>query len=276
MKTLPPRLVRATALVLAILMLAPLVPIPPATAQVAVIDPANLEQNLGTRLQTWTAILQRITQIANQIRQIRIQIESLYIQYRNLVELGLNFDPIISRIRELIAAYHNLLREGQALVYTANNLESRFREIFDPFPADIAWREEQLLRSQTSLDTYLAILRANGEFGRTAIRTQIKNEELTAQALGTGGNLEALHAQALIQAHTAQEVSKTVDQLASLNNILAVHFANEIASRESLERSFDRWLDPLTRTAPYEGYPQLPSLPGRFGRFGGENPEATP
>ncbi len=263
MKTLSPPIRwpfrRALAAALVLCLLTPL--LPPALAQVAVIDAPNLEQNLATRLQTWTAILQRITQIANQIRQIRIQLEVLAIQARNLVRLGIDADPILSQIRDLIGAYHELLDEGHALVYTAHDLRHQFREIFDPFPADGSWREEQLVRSETSLDTYLAILQANGEFGRNAIRTQIRNEELMDQALGTGGNLEALHAQALIQAHTAQEVSKTVEQLAALNNLLAVHFANEIATRESLERSFDRWLDPLTVAGRYEGYRHLDPLP---------------
>ena len=259
MKVFPRPFRRALAAALVLCLLTPL--LPTVTAQVAVVDAPNLKQNFATRVQTWTAILQRITQIANQIRQIRIQLEVLAIQYRNLVELGVDIAPIVSRIRDLIGAYHALLHEGRALVYTAHDLRQQFREIFDPFPADGSWREEQLVRSETSLDTYLAILRANGEFGRNAIRTQKRNEDLMAQALDTGGNLEALHAQALIQAHTAQEVSKTVEQLASLNNLLAVHFANEIATRESLERSFDRWLDPLTVAGRYEGYRRLDPLP---------------
>jgi P-type conjugative transfer protein TrbJ len=252
---------RCAGAVVILLALTVLTPPRPATAQFAVIDAANLGVNATTGSSTSLAVIQRILQIANELQQIRLQIEQLIAQYQNLVRLGIDFRPIDTEILRLIHAYQELLHQGKALVYTLRNLDDRFKEVFDPGPSVERWRDEQLRRVETVLDTHRAVLKANQAFARNASRTQVQNEGMKRQALATEGNLEALHAQALIQAHTAQEISKTVEQLASVNNLLAVHFAYEVASQESAERSFDEWLAPLGEVQGYDGYRRVALLP---------------
>jgi hypothetical protein len=181
-----------------------------------------------------------------------------------LKHLGADVPPVVQEIRDLVFAYQKLLREGRALVYTAQNFRLRFQEIYTPLVVTgLTWREQQFIRSETALDTYLGALEAQHEFGRKANHIQRRNKELMEQALAAEGNLQALQAQALIQAHTAQQVSMTVEQLATLNNLLAVQHAYEVSTQESVERSFDAWLEPALQAERYETFPGLDPLPNR-------------
>lgn len=255
----PRTLTRLIAVMLATLLLLPQVK--EARAATPVIDAANLSQNIATRAQTWTAILQRINQISNQIRQIRIQIEQLLLAHQNLVHLGVDFRPVQTEIHRLLITYHRLLREGRALVYTMNRLAETFDEVFHPGASAVPWREEQQRRVETTLATYRAALRASQAVGNRSFATQERNRQLMEQALDTRGNLAALHAQALIQGHTAQEISKTAEQLATLNNLLAVEHAFEVASEASAERSLEAWVEPAMVAGPYASYRRFDPLP---------------
>ena len=128
--TTPRTRTAALAVLLAVAVsLAP--PPPPAAAALPVIDVANLSQNIRTALQTYLAIAQRVSMIANQVRQIEAALKDL-LRLEN---------PQVREIGWFLYDLAYLLRETEGLVYSLEQLDQVFRDLFPGYePADDVMR----------------------------------------------------------------------------------------------------------------------------------------
>lgn len=252
--TTPKSRTAALAVLLALaLSLAP--PPPPAAAALPVIDVANLTQNIRTALQTYLAIAQRVSMIVNQVRQIEAALKDL-LRLEN---------PQVREISWFLYDLAYLLRETEGLVYSLEQLDQVFRELFPGYePADDL-SEVYADRTHRTLETLRAALLSTQRMARTFGPSQAILDELTGQALAAQGNLEAQEAQSILTGFTAQEISKLLQQVAVLTNAQAVYFSNEIESRASAVATFETWLDDARRdAAPYETGTQFPLVPAGY------------
>lgn len=213
-------LVRLGALTLVALLLSPV----PTAAQFAVIDAANLNQN--------------ILQALRALQQIQNQIEQLDTMYRNLQRIA---DPSWRDLQVWLAHLNELARQGQALAYSIDNLFETYRELFAGAVAmeEPLYEEVFLDWTVTALDTLAATLDSVSAQSRDYGGTQAQIAELQALANGAEGNLEALNVSNMLQGHVAQEVAKLNQMLAASVNAQNVYWGylvNLDANREATER----------------------------------------
>lgn len=245
------------ALILVATLLGALAP-PTAEAQFAVLDVANFGQNLLTALRTAEGILQRIQSLQNQIAQIEHMLT-------NLEELA---DPSYREILSLVSRIlETMERDTKGLIYSHRQLDERFREIYrlEPSTGDVV--VEERLRVETAVETARAALLATRLQGEDLIRSQGTLAEMKGQALAAGGNLEALQAVALLEAHTAEEVGKLTQQMLLQTNLTAVALAEALASRSAAEETFRAAVEQShAGVGPYASVEPLAVIPTNYRR----------
>lgn len=237
---------RCLAAGLVVVSLAGLVPLAPAGAQEAVYDQANHAQNIQTAIQTYLAILQRITQILNQLQ-----------------DLAALEEPEYRQIRTLLLRLAQILREAEGLVYSLEDLDGRFRELYPGYePAeDVSERYED--RVEVLLDTARGVLLSTKENARDLEEAQWTLGTLREQLLAAEGNLEAMHSQGILIGFLAEEVSKTNQQSMALTNLLAVEAAHRLQTESEALATFEEWLEESHGPAPtYDSGPMHPLVPG--------------
>ncbi len=196
----------------------------PLPAQWAVIDVANLSEN--------------ILQAARALEQIQHQIEQLETMYRNLERIA---DPSWRDLRDWLAYIDDLIRQGEALAYSLEELFSVYREVFaGAVPMEEPIYEEVFGEwTATTLDTLAATLDAVSAQAADYLSTQEQLAELQALADGAEGNLEALNVSNMLQAHVGQEVAKLNQVLAASVNAQNVYWGYRLnldANREATQR----------------------------------------
>lgn len=225
---------------------------PPARAQFAVYDGANHFENIRQTIQAITAVLQRI----EQIRQLYDQLRWMAAQITRLE------DPGGREIATLLFTLGRLMEQGEALVYSLEDLERRYRDLY---PGRVATRhlpEDDLRRVETALDTYLAVLRSSQRVARNFVPSQQTLGRMKSNLMDAEGNREVTQAAGLLTAYHAEETSKLLQQVTALVNLQAVHHAGEIGRRAAAEATFD---DALVRAAlparRYDGTGAPPLVP---------------
>ena len=186
----------------------------PASAQLTVIDPANLAQSI-------TQVTHMISQINNQIEQIRQQAQMLQ-------SLGLQLSP------ELSASIQNartLLAEAKGLRQNAETIGEDLRELY---PEDLSGLDVDRLLGQS--DQWLAESRDSME----ALMTMSASASSDGLQEADGAMSRALQASASAQGQTSAEQATTQaigvlsSQIAQLQALQAAQ-ARAIAT-ERLER----------------------------------------
>lgn len=227
----------------------------PAWAQAAVYDGANHFENIIQTAQSILAVLQRIEQIRqlyDQLRWMAAQIERLD-------------DPGGREVATLLFTLEQLMQQGEALVYSLEDLERRYRDLYPGRVAAVDLPEEDLRRVRTALDTYLAVLRSSQRVGRNFVPSQQTLGWMKENLLNAEGNREVTQAAGLLTAYHAEETSKLLQQVTALVNLQAVHHAGEIGRRAAAEATFD---DALTRAVlpaqRYDGTDAPPLVPANL------------
>ncbi|MFP5435568.1 MAG: P-type conjugative transfer protein TrbJ, partial [Alphaproteobacteria bacterium] len=97
-----------------------IVPIAPAQAQLTVFDPSNYSQNLLTAART-------LQQVNNQIRSLQNQAQSLVNQAKNLTTIGF---PEIQAITQTLQQIDQLMGQAQGIQFRVAGLDQEFRALF--------------------------------------------------------------------------------------------------------------------------------------------------
>jgi P-type conjugative transfer protein TrbJ len=225
------------ALCLALFLLLPAAQ--PAEAIIPVTDYAHMVLNLIYHIVHYLQFAQQIvnqyTQIKNQVDQIKYQAQSLKkLDVRNWRE-----------VYDLIAYMDYLMRQGQALAYSMDNVLETFNDTYPGWAAWKAYNDNAATQTRRALDTMGNALRVlHQEYGHD-IGDQLLLERIKAQVDGAKGTQEALEAMASVQTFNAQELSVTKRIAAATANIQAVYFGQEINRRAQAEATFR---DTLTNT----------------------------
>jgi len=228
----------------------------PGTSGLTVFDPANFGQNSLTALRTAEAILQRIEMIRHQITQIEHMVTNL----RSIEDPTLG--EILSHLSRVLS---EMERRTRGLIYSQANLDSRFGEVFPQGrPAEDLLAEDRR-RIETTLETARAALLATRLQGEDLLRSQATLAEMKSDALGTEGNLQALQSVALLEAHSAEEISRLTQQMLIQTNLTAVVAAELYSSRSTAEETFREAVRASRRDVPaYASVAPLPVIPANY------------
>ena len=223
---------------------------PPASAQLAVYDPANWAENFQQTLSQLLGIIQRYEEIYHQIKQVEWMLEQLE---------GLE-NPTSREVASLLYWVGELMQEGEALAYSLEDLEGRFEELFRGFEAarkpDVEAREQM----QAVLDTAKGVLLSTRQLGRTFVSSQQAVGRMKEQLAAAETNAELMQASGLLTAWSGEEVSKLLQQTAAMTNLLAVESAYEVNRRASAEQTFSDWLESARALDPRYDTSRAPSL----------------
>ncbi len=212
------------ARVTAVCLLLSLAAAPKTIGQMAVIDPANLAEN--------------ILQAVRALEQIENQIDQIETMYRNLERIG---DPSWRDLRGWLVYLNELSQQGEALSYSLEGLYEAYRDLFaGAVPTEEPNYNEAFGQwTTTTLDTLAATLDAVSAQARDYFSTQEQLAELQALADSAEGNLEALNVANMIGAHSGQELAKLNQLLAASINAQNVYWGYQVtldANREATQR----------------------------------------
>ena len=219
----------AVAVLLAVLVQAA-VP-PPATALEDVIDIAHITANVYYQYIHYAARLLEIKQkydmIFNQARQIQYQLQAL-----KKLE-----NPHWRDVGNLLVYLNDLMREGEVLAYSLDNIVELFRETFPGWQESRDWPTQYRAQMVRTLNTMERALRTANQQSRGfspkdlgVIKAQL------AESRGTEQTLEIL---ATIEAYTAEELLLVRQSLAASNNIASVYYASEVNARAQAAVTFN-------------------------------------
>ena len=193
-----------------------------------VIDPRNLIQN-GRQ------VVQGAQQIDNQRRQILYQIQAL----RKLP------NPNWRELTGLVNQLDALMRQGQALAYSAANIDRQFQQTFPGYqlPAGLRLSEAQRGQATRALATMRASLNAVGRQMQDVRPGLARLGQIKRQMGGVQGPQAALELQNTLQGYVAEEMVMLRQAVAVQTNAQAV----AEAARVQREMQSDALLEQIHR-----------------------------
>jgi type IV secretion system protein TrbJ len=136
-----------------------LAPERPARAQMVVLDPVNLVQNIIAAVQSITEVAQQVQQLANEATQIANQISMLQDMANQASQLG---SPSWAQVQSLIQSLAAAAQIGDALVYHMPNVAGQLQTQFPGYVSPTDWNAQYQQWSTTTLDTLRGTLRSAG------------------------------------------------------------------------------------------------------------------
>jgi P-type conjugative transfer protein TrbJ len=210
-----------------------------------VIDPKNLLQNIRQ-------VAQAVQQINNQRLQIQYQIQAL-------AKLG---RPSWRNIDGLMYQIDVLMQAGEAIAYSASNLDEQFRRTFPGYSLPTGWlasdaQRTEATRALATLHASLSATRRQMQDVRPGI---LRLQQIKAQMAGTKGTQEALELQSTLQAYTAEELVMLRQAVAVQTNAVAVSQARQVQREMEEQAVLDQVLaNTLSRPRTYS-----PGFDGRW------------
>lgn len=208
-----------------------------------VLDPRNLVQNA-----------QRVAQAAQQINNQRMQIQY---QIRSLTKLS---RPNWRDINGLMYQLDILMQQGEALAYSAADLDEQFRRTFPGYalPSDWVASDAQRTQATRALATLQASLSATQRQMRDIGPGMQRLQQIKMQMSGIQGTQEAVELQNTLQAYAAEELMMLRQALAVQTNVMAVSQAQQVQKEMEQQAVLDQILAntlnrPRTRSPGFDG-----------------------
>lgn len=210
-----------------------------------VLDPKNLVENVRQVAQT-------ARQIENQRQQILHQIQSL----RKLS------NPNWREIGGLVDHLDALMRQGEALAYSAADLDAQFRQTFPGYQLPAGWvaSEGQRVQATRALATLRASLAATQRQMQDLRPGMARLGQIKQQMGSIQGTQEAIELQNTLQGYVAEELMLLRQAVAVQTNAVSVAHARQV-QKELQEQAV---LEEIVRNTL--GRPRTPS-PGFDGRW---------
>ncbi|WP_439621243.1 P-type conjugative transfer protein TrbJ [Hyphomonas sp.] len=192
---------------------------PPASAQLAVHDPANHVQNVYQAVRA-------LQQVDQQVQQLTHEIEMLENMARDLENLP---DSIASDIRRRMQRIEALMRDAEGIGYRVDEIERAYEAAYpedygDTPPGHGVLVDEARARWQQSRIAYRESLAVTAQVVSSAREDSDSLGRLIAGSQAAAGNLQVL--QAGNQIHALQ-----AEQLMQMESMMAAHYRAEALER---------------------------------------------
>lgn len=210
---------------------------PAAKAQWTVIDPAHIAKTIwnGKKL---------VDQITNQKRQIEHEIAML----KKLP------NPPWRAITAKMVELDEVMRAGEALAYSMDNLLGEFGVTFPGFQNYANWSVEKRRQFDRQLDTYANVMMSLQKQGQHVQESQEELQHIKDAIGESQGQTSAIELGNTIGTFTAEELMLIRQLLAAQANAQAVHNAYQV-NREAQEMA--------ARQAFYDGLATQPRQTGK-------------
>jgi len=150
---------RTGALAIALALSLVVAPAPRTQAQMVVLDPVNLIENIISAIQNIYAVAQQVQQLTNEATQISNQVQQLRDMANQASQLG---SPEWGQVQSAIAALTNAVHIGQSIAYDLPNLQAQFQTQFPGYVPPTNWNTQYQQLSRSTLDTLNGTLRSAG------------------------------------------------------------------------------------------------------------------
>lgn len=206
-----------------------------------------------------------ITQLANNVELVNLYLQQVQSyatqlqQYQNMIQNTLNIPAQVwGAVEADLMGVANVVRQGQALAYSAQNIGTQFQNTFKGFsyPQGFNFKTEYRNWSRATLDGI------KGAFEAAKMQAdQFATEEgvligLRSQSQSAQGQMQALQVGAQIAEQQVQQLQKLrqlmMVQMQAQNSYLAAQEQKDAASRLALD-DFFRFSDPRQGSTNFRG-----------------------
>lgn len=206
-----------------------------------------------------------ITQLANNVELVNLYLQQVQSyatqlqQYQNMLQNTLNIPAQVwGAVQADLMGVANVVRQGQALAYSAQNIGTQFQNTFKGFsyPQGFNFKTEYRNWSRATLDGI------KGAFEAAKMQAdQFATEEgvligLRSQSQSAQGQMQALQVGAQIAEQQVQQLQKLrqlmMVQMQAQNSYLAAQEQKDAASRLALD-DFFRFSDPRQGSTNFRG-----------------------
>jgi type IV secretion system protein TrbJ len=182
----------------------------PARAQWAVIDTANLAQNIMTAARS-------LEEVNNQITQIQQYIRMLEYAARNVASLPFS---VLSQLQSSMLQLDSLMDQARSLSYSVNQLQQQFQDLYPNYSAAGNLTQAGLLadaraRWAASVDAYRHAMTVQSQIVSAIPADQADLSALVDQSQGAVGTLQAIQSGNQLLALQSHQLSATQDLLAA-------------------------------------------------------------
>lgn len=180
----------------------------PAAAQWAVIDAANLGQNILTAART-------LEEVNNQVTQIQQGVMMLENQARNLTSLPFS---ILSQLQSSMGQLNGLMGQAQSLAYDVQRLEQQFQQLYPNYAGTVTQAgllADARARWQASVNTFQHTMSVQSQIVAAIPTDQAQLSALVTQSQGAVGALQAIQSGNQLLALQSRQLSATQDLLAA-------------------------------------------------------------
>jgi P-type conjugative transfer protein TrbJ len=207
---------------------------PPANAQIAVIDAANLGQNT-------LAALRMLQAVNNQLVQLQNEAQMLINEARNLTTLPFN---IVAQLQATLATTTQLIQQAQGITYQLQTAQSRFNTFYPfgygPAVSGASMAFDSFIRWSYSLQALQTNIGMQAQAATNLDADSAYLAALVGQSQGAVGILQAAQAtNQLLALHSRQAIQEQQLRVASDRSAaleLARTVAAEARSREVRRR----------------------------------------
>ncbi|WP_342629751.1 P-type conjugative transfer protein TrbJ [Nguyenibacter vanlangensis] len=181
---------------------------PRAHAQWAVIDSANLGQNILTAARS-------LQEVNNQITQIQQFVQMLQNQARNLTSLPFS---TLAQLQSSMSQLTGLMQQAQALSYSVTQLQQQFQALYPTYAGGVT-QAGLLADAQTrwtaSVASYQHSMAVQSQIVQAMPGDQAQITALMGQSQGAVGSLQAIQSGNQLLALQARQMAATQDLLAA-------------------------------------------------------------
>ena len=209
-----------------------------AQAQWAVIDTANLAQNIMTAARS-------LEEVNNQITQIHQYIQMLEYAARNVATLPFS---VLSQLQSSMMQLDSLMDQARSLSYSVNQLQQQFQDLYPNYSAasgdltQVGLLGDAQARWAASVDTYRHTMTIQSQIVSAIPVDQAELSALVDQSQGAMGTLQAIQSGNQLLALQSHQLSATQDLLAASARAQAAdamrHAEVENAARAEWQRFY--------------------------------------
>jgi len=210
-----------------------------AFAQMVVLDPVNLIENIISAIQNISAVAQQVEQLGHEATQISNQVQQLRDMANQAAMRGApTWGEVQSRIDQLAVA----AQIGDSLVYDMPNIADRLHSQFPGYVSPTDWSAQYQQWSTTTLDTLRGTLRSAGMNVGDVHSVQGALEALRSandSAIGRNELMQVANSLASLQ---VAEMAKLRQLLALEINAANVWKANSTNAGAASEAAFQQFI----------------------------------
>ncbi len=205
-----------------------------AVGQFAVIDAANLAQNLLTAAHT-------LEEINNQVMQIQQFMQMLEYDARNVASL--NFLGL-GQITGSLDQVNGLMSQARSLAYNVNNLQSQFAALFPTYGPGVTLAQlvnDAQTRWQASADTFQHTMQVQSQIVSDITRDETLLAALVGQSQSATGALQAMQATNQLLALQSKQLAATQALLSAADRAQATETMRQVEDEEAGRAEWQRF-----------------------------------